>query len=96
MNLDIELMEFVTYFLLMFILYFLSVFSKRLGEAMNMKKYYYIYYVGMFFIFLSSIASFASNEFGYNRYIFLAIGLTLGLVTTIKYWAWLIKELVKG
>ncbi len=96
MNIDIELMEFVTYFLLTLVLYFLSVFSKRLGDVMKTKKYYYLYYAGMFFTFLSSVVPFLSSELEYIRYVFLAIGLTLGLIASIKYWGWLIKELVKG
>jgi hypothetical protein len=99
MNPDIELMDSVSYFLFTVILYFLSVLSKRLGDVMRMKKYYYLYYAGMFFTLLSSLASIASNELEYSiffKYATLAIGLTLGLIATIKYWGWLIKELIKG
>ncbi|HWQ95879.1 MAG TPA: hypothetical protein VN368_00760, partial [Candidatus Methylomirabilis sp.] len=94
----LEFLDMASYLLFMLVLYFLSVISKRLGEVMGLKRYYRIYYLGMFFILLSSIiiffGTFANRKiFGY---FFLAIGLTLSLVVTVKYWGWLIKELLKG
>lgn len=92
----------VSFFLFTLILYFLSVLSKRLGEVMGLKKYYYLYYVGMFFTLFGSInlvISTVTNEglelFRYG-YAFFAFGLTLGLIASIKYWGWLIKEFLKG
>lgn len=90
----------VSFFLFTLILYFLSVLSKRLGGVLGMKKYYYLYYAGMFFMLLGSIIialtlvefEFASS-LGYSLF---AFGLTLGLIASIKYWGWLIKELVRG
>ncbi len=81
------------------VLYFLSILSKRMGEVMGMKKYYYLYYIGMFFMLLGSVTT---ALFLYNFQnthligdIFFATGLTLGLIAAIKYWGWLIKELGK-
>ncbi len=81
------------------VLYFLSILSKRLGEAMGMKKYYYLYYIGMFFMLLGSIIMALSFENFQNTHffgnVFFAIGITFGLIAAIKYWGWLIKELIK-
>jgi hypothetical protein len=82
------------------ILYILSVISKRLGETMGLKKYYYLYYLGIFFTLLGSIIMALSFEilertilFGYLCF---SIGLTLGFIASVKYWGWLIKELFRG
>lgn len=99
MSLNFELLDALSFFLFALILYFLSVLSKRLGEVLGMKKYYYIYYAGIFFTFLASIVMALSQGgletriFGYG---FFALGLTLGLIASLKYWGWLIKELVRG
>lgn len=96
----IELLDSSSFFLFTLILYFLSVLSKRLGEVMIMKKYYYLYYIGMFFTLSGSVimtpqmAGFENREL--YGYIFFAVGLTFGLFASIKYWGWLIKELIKG
>jgi hypothetical protein len=96
MTFDIEPMDAISYFLLTLILYFLSALSKRLGDVLGMKKYYYIYYAGMVFTLLGCIMSLLSGgNIIFLKYVFLAIGVTLGLVASIKYWGWLIKELIK-
>ncbi len=98
MSIKLEIIDSLSIFLFTLILYFLSVFSKRLGEVMGMKKYYYLYYAGIFFTFSGSIIMAMvdlknTNLIGYT---FFSIGLTLGLVASIKYWGWVIKELIKG
>ncbi len=81
------------------VLYFLSILSKRLGEVMGMKKYYYLYYTGIVFMLLGSgIMILSFDNFQNTHFVgdlFFATGLTLGLIATIKYWGWLIKELGK-
>lgn len=103
MSLFFELLNFVdsaVFVLFTFVLYFLSVLSKRLGEVMGMRKYYYLYYAGMFFTLLGAITiALSSGNFQNARLAgdsFFALGLTLGLIASIKYWGWLIKELVRG
>lgn len=95
-----ELLDSVSFLLFTLILYFLSVLSKRLGEVMGMKKYYYIFYAGMVFTLLGSIVmalSLISHEktqvLGYGLF---SSGLTLGAAASIKYWGWLIKEYIRG
>jgi hypothetical protein len=95
-----EVIDTVSFLLFTCILYFLSVFSKRFGDVMGMKKYYYLYYAGMFFtssgsVMMSlSVAVLEPQElFGY---VFFSVGLTLGLFASIKYWGWLIKDIIKG
>ncbi|NJD76887.1 MAG: hypothetical protein FIB08_07315 [Candidatus Methanoperedens sp.] len=98
MSIKAEIIDSLSFFLFTLILYFLSVLSKRLGEVMGMKKYYYIYYAGMFFTLSGSIIMILpdlenAKLIGYS---FFSIGLTLGLIASIKYWGWVIKELIKG
>ncbi len=100
MSRDFELLDATSFFLFTFILYFLSVLSKRLGEVMGMKRYYYLYYAGMFFTLSGSIIM-TLSLIGFDNprllgYGFFALGLTFGLIASIKYWGWLIKELVRG
>jgi hypothetical protein len=93
-----ELMDSFSFFLFAFIFYFLSALSRRLGEVMGMKKYYYLYYAGIFFAILDSILnalfSTGDNRF-FIRYGFFSIGLTLSFIASIIYWGWLIKEFLK-
>jgi len=90
----------MSYILFTIILYFLSVLSKRLGEVMALKRYYYLYYAGMVFTFSGSIVKVIfpadSGYFELIEYGFFAVGLTFGIIASIKYWGWLIKELIKG
>ncbi|MCZ7398100.1 MAG: hypothetical protein O8C62_00200 [Candidatus Methanoperedens sp.] len=66
---------------------------------MGIKKYYYLYHIGMFFMLLGSIIMALSFETFQKTHlvgnIFFATGITFGLIATIKYWGWLIKELIK-
>jgi len=94
------LVDFVSFFLFALILYFLSVISKRLGEVMGLGKFYYLYYIGIFFILFGSIIMALSFDilpesklFGY---VFFSIGMTLGFIASIRYWGWLIKEFLRG
>lgn len=102
---NFELMDSVSFLLFTFILYFLSVLSKRFGEVMGIGKYYYLYYAGMFLTFsgsfiigISIIMGMSIADFEYYRllgYAFFSTGLTLGLLVSIRYWGWLIKEIIK-
>lgn len=96
----IDITDFISFFLFGFVLYFLSSISKRLGEVMGLRKYYFFYYAGIFFTFTASlIMAFSLGDrestfiYGYSSF---AIGMTLGLITSIKYWGWLVKELIEG
>jgi hypothetical protein len=95
-----ELFDIASFLLFAVILYFLSSLSKRLGEVMGLKKYYYLYYIGIFFILFASIImilSFGILENGrFYGYVSFSIGMTLSLIAAIKYWGWLIKELFRG
>lgn len=100
MNWNFEIIDFISFFVFTLVLYLLSILSRRLGEVLGMKRYYYLYYVGMFFTLSGSIIMTLSltgfdnpRLFGYG---FFALGLTFGLIASIKYWGWLIKELVRG
>ncbi len=94
-----ELMDMVSFFSFTLVFYFLSVLSKRLGEVMGMKKYYYMYYLGMALMLSGSAVMTPvlsiENPMLYGYALF-ASGLTAGLIASIKYWGWLFKELFKG
>lgn len=78
-------------------MYLMAILSKRLGDAMRIKPYFVIYYLG---IILMVIAVVYSSFFEYTAKVqiignfLFAIGMTLGLFVTIKYWGWLVKELM--
>ena len=78
------------------IMYLMAILSKRLGSAMRIKPYYYIYYLSIVFMLIAEgYSSFAiyTEKVEMITNIFFAIGMTLGLIATIKYWGWLVKEL---
>jgi len=95
-----ELFDILSFLLFAGILYFLSAISKRLGEVMGLKKYYYLYYIGIFFILFGSIMIMLSFDILVNgrfyAYASFSIGMTLSLIASVKYWGWLIKELFRG
>lgn len=94
-----ELLDTISFLSFTFILYFLSVLSKRLGEVMGLKKYYYLYYLGTV-LTLSGSAVLVPQLNIENPlllgYTFFSLGLTCGLIASVKYWGWLLKELIKG
>lgn len=97
---NLELLDSVSFLLFTMVLYFLSVLSKRFGEVMGIRKYYYLYYAGMLFTsFGSLLMSLSVTDLENTRlfgYAFFSVGLTLGLLASIRYWGWLIKEIIKG
>ncbi len=97
---NFELIDSVSFLLFTAILYFLSVLSKRFGEVMGIRKYYYLYYAGMLLTSSGSfMMSLSVTDFEYSRllgYAFFSAGMTLGLFASIRYWGWLIKEIIKG
>jgi hypothetical protein len=99
MNYNFNILDSVSFLVFTFILYYLSALSKRLGDAMGMKKYYYLYYAAMYFTFLAFIMITFSLG-GENAIIYahssFALGLTFGLIASIKYWGWVIIESIKG
>ena len=78
------------------VMYLMAILSKRLGSAMRMKSYFYIYYLGIIFMLIAEVYSlfviYTMKVEMIANFIF-AIGMTLGLIATIKYWGWLVKEL---
>ncbi len=103
MNPEVNMvLDSVSFFLVTLILYFLSVLSKRLGEVMGMRKYYYLYYIGIVLTLMASTVMMLSlngnnsSEGFSSGYALCAAGLTFGLIALIKYWGWLIKEIIRG
>ena len=100
MNLYSGLLDSISFLFFSLILFFLSVISKRLGEVMGLGKYYYLYYLGIFFTLFGSIIMFLYFamllETKLLGYVFFSIGMTLGLIASIRYWGWLIIESFRG
>ena len=87
------------------IVYVLYKLSQRLGEALQMKPYYHLFTVGSALIYLSLFTDFTVlynlntiSEYQLSKYLFieniiLSLGLTLCLLSALKYWSWLLKEI---
>ncbi len=79
------------------VMYLMAILSKRLGSAMRIKPYFYIYYLSIIFMLIALVYSlfvpYTEKGEMIGNAIF-AIGMTLGLFVTIKYWGWLVKELM--
>ena len=74
--------------------------SKRLGQALHLKKYYLLYDAGILFLLAAIAAMIAGFMLSENalvstssRLSFFA-GTLLIVGTTIKYWAWVIPEVL--
>ena len=79
------------------VMYLMSILSKRLGSAMRIKPYFYIYYLSIVFMLIAEVySSFAiyTEKVEIITNLLFATGMTLGLIATIKYWGWLVKELM--
>jgi hypothetical protein len=100
MTINIGLFDSVSFLLFSLVLFFLSVISKRLGEVMGLRKYYYLYYLGIFCTLFGSMIMALSYgvllETKLLGYVFFSIGMTLGLIASIRYWGWLIIESFRG
>ncbi len=83
-----------------FVFYTLAQFSGKLGEALQLRPYYMLYYVAIVLLFagiqldLLCVLGDSDDVFVYNELpgVVIAIGMTVGAVTTIKYWGWLIRS----
>ena len=79
------------------VMYLMAILSKRLGSAMRIKPYFYIYYLSIVFMLIaegySSLAIYTVKVEMIANILF-AIGMTLGLFATVKYWGWIVKELI--
>ena len=89
--------------LILFFLFFKL--SERLGEALQMKKYYHLFTLGSVFVLSSLVvqlyillncttADFQIHQFIDLSYLFLALGITFGFIAALKYWGWLLKEII--
>jgi len=85
---------------IMFVFYTLAQFSAKLGEALQLRSYYVLYYVAILLLFVSiqlDLLCVSPDTFNYMPMhnelpgVLTAIGMTIGAVTTIKYWGWLFR-----
>jgi hypothetical protein len=71
----------------------LRALSRKLGEALHMKKYYYLYDASIL-IFVAAAALGTLGQ-GWAAWIFLG-GAVLMLGTTLRYWGWIFPEIFKA
>jgi hypothetical protein len=84
-----------------FVFYTLAQFSGKLGEALQLRPYYMLYYVAIVLLFAGiqlDLLCRLPRTFAYVPVynselpgLITAIAMTIGAVTTIKYWGWLLK-----
>ena len=84
---------------LMAAFYALARFSEELGEALRIRPYYISYYAASLLLFigiqvrlLGSVAPDLAFKYVHWHEAFMAIGVTLALITTIIYWGWLLSS----
>ena len=86
-------------------LYFvLARLSERLGSVEKMTPRYRYYYVAIAFLTVGLLSYLAAIQIGASRFLWmswislltyhlpLAIGATIGLVVTWRYWSWLLQD----
>jgi hypothetical protein len=75
----------------------LRALSMRLGDALHMKKYYYLYDASMA-ILVVSVAAILLGQGGpwlfWARPLFL-LGALIAVGATIRYWGWILPEILK-
>ncbi|HTY89916.1 MAG TPA: hypothetical protein VMC84_01945 [Methanocella sp.] len=77
----------------------LRALSRKLGDALHMKKYYFLYDASVI-VFIAAIAlmllSYPDGPWSLpSRLLFIA-GAALMTGTTARYWGWIIPEIFKG
>ena len=87
---------------IMFVFYTLAQFSGKLGDALQLRPYYMLYYIAIVLLFAGiQLDLLCMTPCTYNYVpvhnselpgVIIAIGMTLGAVTTIKYWGWLLRS----
>lgn len=87
---------------IMFVFYTLAQFSGKLGDALQLRPYYMLYYIAIVLLFAGiqlDLLCMTSCTYNYVPVhnselpgVIIAIGMTLGAVTTIKYWGWLLRS----
>ncbi len=100
MNLFLDSLSFFSFTLVLLVM---SCFSRRLGDVMKMKPYYYIYYLSILFTLVASMVIWISpllylleEEVHVLSYVLFSMGMTLGVLVTVKYWSWIPRELWRG
>ena len=87
---------------IMFVFYTLAQFSGKLGDALQLRPYYMLYYIAIVLLFAGiqlDLLCMSPCTFTYMQVrnselpgVITAIGMTIGAVTTIKYWGWLLRS----
>ncbi|MEA1905800.1 MAG: hypothetical protein U9N12_02425 [Euryarchaeota archaeon] len=86
---------------IMFAFYTLAQFSGKLGDALQLRPYYMLYYVAIVLLFAGIQLDLLGMASGTSDYmpndselsgVITAIGMTIGAAITIKYWGWLLRS----
>jgi hypothetical protein len=82
--------------------------SRRLGDALHMRRYYLLYDVGEALLVVAAVMHFTDFVFkveipvvSADMYLLLTRGLFLSaalifVAVTVKYWAWIVPEVLAG
>jgi hypothetical protein len=68
--------------------------SRRLGEALRMKKYYFLYDASIA-VFTISLALILLGVAALPARLLFVAGAALIAGTTVRYWGWIIPEILK-
>ncbi len=73
--------------------------SRKLGEALRVKKYYTLYTVSILLFAISTVGilfSYSGGPLVYAfKFLFLA-GALIMVCTTVRYWGWIVPEMFKA
>jgi hypothetical protein len=72
--------------------------GRRLGEALRLKKYYYLYdaSVAIFAVSAAIILLAPGGPWPLLARLLFLLGAVLAVGATARYWAWILPEILKG
>ena len=76
----------------------LRALSRRLGDALHMKKYYYLYDAGVAIFAIAAVAILLGPDGPWSlgaKLLFL-LGAALVVGVTVRYWGWILPEILKS
>ncbi len=76
----------------------LRALSRRLGEALHLKKYYHLYdaSVAIFAVSVAVILLVPDGPWPLLARLLFLLGALLAVGATARYWAWILPEILKG
>jgi hypothetical protein len=69
--------------------------SRRLGEALHMSKYYFLYDASVAVLVVST-AVMLLGRWSYGAGLLFLLGAILIVGVTVRYWGWILPEILKN